>query len=92
MNKAELIEAVAAAAEISKKDATAAVDAVLDSVKSAVAKGDKVSISGFGIFEKSERSARTGRNPQTGAAVQIAATSVPKFRAGAEFKKTVSGK
>ena len=92
MNKAELIEAVAAAAEISKKDATEAVDAVLDSVKSAVAKGDKVSISGFGIFEKSERSARTGRNPQTGAAVQIAATSVPKFRAGAEFKKTVSGK
>jgi DNA-binding protein HU-beta len=92
MNKAELIEAVAAAAEISKKDATAAVDAVLDSVKSAVAKGDKVSISGFGIFEKSERSARTGRNPQTGAAVQIAATSVPKFRAGAEFKKIVSGK
>lgn len=92
MNKAELIDAVAAAAEISKKDATAAVDAVLSTVKTAVAAGDKVSISGFGIFEKSERSARTGRNPQTGAAVQIAATSVPKFRAGAEFKKTVSGK
>ena len=92
MNKAELIDAVAAAADISKKDATAAVDAVLSTVKTAVAAGDKVSISGFGIFEKSERSARTGRNPQTGAAVQIAATSVPKFRAGAEFKKTVSGK
>lgn len=92
MNKAELIDAVAAAAELSKKDATAAVDAVLESVKTAVAAGDKVSISGFGIFEKSERSARTGRNPQTGAAVQIAATSVPKFRAGAEFKKKVSGK
>lgn len=92
MNKAELIDAVAAAADISKKDATAAVDAVLESVKNAVAAGDKVSISGFGIFEKSERSARTGRNPQTGAAVQIAATSVPKFRAGAEFKKKVAGK
>jgi len=92
MNKAELIDAVAAAADISKKDATAAVDAVLSTVKTAVAAGDKVSISGFGIFEKSERSARTGRNPQTGAAVQIAATSVPQFRAGAEFKKTVSGK
>lgn len=92
MNKAELIDAVAAAADLSKKDATAAVEAVLDTVKDAVTQGDKVSISGFGIFEKSERSARTGRNPQTGAVVQIAATSVPKFRAGAEFKKKVAGK
>jgi DNA-binding protein HU-beta len=93
MNKAELIDAVAGSVEgLSKKDATTAVEAVLDTVKKAVAAGDKVSLSGFGIFEKSERSARTGRNPQTGAAVQIAATSVPKFRAGAEFKKIVSGK
>lgn len=92
MNKAELIDAVAEATGLSKKDATAAVDTVLDTVKNAVKKGDKVSLSGFGIFEKSERSARTGRNPQTGATVQIAATSVPKFRAGAEFKKLVSGK
>ena len=92
MNKAELIEAVAAATDLSKKDATAAVEALLDTIKGAVKAGDKVSISGFGIFEKSERSARTGRNPQTGAVVQIAATSVPKFRAGAEFKKIVSGK
>ena len=92
MNKAELIDAVADATGLSKKDATAAVETVLDTVKTAVKKGDKVSLSGFGIFEKSERSARTGRNPQTGATVQIAATSVPKFRAGAEFKKLVSGK
>ncbi len=92
MNKAELIDAVAEATGLSKKDATAAVETVLDTVKTAVKKGDKVSLSGFGIFEKSERSARTGRNPQTGATVQIAATSVPKFRAGAEFKKLVSGK
>ncbi len=92
MNKAELIDLVAERADISKKDATAAVDAVLEGVKSAVAKGDKVSLSGFGIFEKSDRAARTGRNPQTGAPVNIAATSVPKFRAGAEFKKIVSGK
>ena len=92
MNKAELIDMVAEKADISKKDATAAVDAVLDGIKSAVAKGDKVSLSGFGIFEKSDRAARTGRNPQTGAPVNIAATSVPKFRAGAEFKQHVSGK
>lgn len=92
MNKAELIDAVAAAANLSKKDAGAAVDAVIDSIVGAVAKGDKVSVTGFGIFEKSERAARTGRNPQTGDPVQIKATSVPKFRAGAEFKKRVSGK
>ena len=92
MNKAELIDAVADSAGISKYDATAAVDATLDAIKRAVARGDKVSISGFGIFEKSERAARTGRNPQTGMAVLIAATSVPKFRAGAEFKIAVSGK
>jgi DNA-binding protein HU-beta len=92
VNKAELIDAVAAAANLSKKDAGAAVDAVIDSIVGAVAKGDKVSVTGFGIFEKSERSARTGRNPQTGEPVQIKATSVPKFRAGAEFKKRVSGK
>jgi DNA-binding protein HU-beta len=92
VNKAELIDLVAERADISKKDATAAVDAIFDGIKSAVAKGDKVSLSGFGIFEKSDRAARTGRNPQTGAPVTIAATSVPKFRAGAEFKKHVSGK
>ena len=92
VNKAELIDGVAEAAGLSKKDATAGVDAVFDSISRAVAKGDKVSLTGFGIFEKSDRAARTGRNPQTGAPVQIAATSVPKFRAGAEFKKKVSGK
>lgn len=92
MNKAELIDAVAEIAGLSKKDATNAVDGVFDSITKAVSKGDKVSLTGFGIFEKSDRAARTGRNPQTGAPVQIAATSVPKFRAGAEFKKKVSGK
>jgi DNA-binding protein HU-beta len=92
VNKAELIDGVAEAAGLSKKDATAAVDAVFDSISVAVSKGDKVSLTGFGIFEKSDRAARVGRNPQTGAPVQISATSVPKFRAGAEFKKKVSGK
>jgi DNA-binding protein HU-beta len=90
MNKAELIDGVAEGAGLSKKDATAAVDAVFDSIYRAVAKGEKVSLTGFGIFEKSDRPARTGRNPQTGASVQIAATSVPKFRAGAEFKIRVN--
>ena len=92
MNKAELIDLVAERAGLSKKDATSAVESALDGIKNAVAKGDKVSLSGFGIFEKSDRAARTGRNPQTGDPVNIAATSVPKFRAGAEFKKQVSGK
>ena len=64
MNKAELIDLVAERADISKKDATSAVEAALDGIKNAVAKGDKVSLSGFGIFEKSDRAARTGRNPQ----------------------------
>jgi DNA-binding protein HU-beta len=92
VNKAELIDLVAERAGLSKKDATSAVESALDGIKNAVAKGDKVSLSGFGIFEKSDRAARTGRNPQTGDPVNIAATSVPKFRAGAEFKKQVSGK
>mgnify|MGYP003339580883 FL=1 len=92
MNKAELIDLVADKTGLAKKDATNAVDTILDGIKNAVAKGDKVSLSGFGIFEKSDRAARTGRNPQTGDPVNIAATSVPKFRAGAEFKKHVAGK
>ncbi len=92
MNKAELIDQVAEAAGLTKKQAGDAVDAVIGGIKNAVAAGDKVSLTGFGIFEKSERAARTGRNPQTGEPVQIKATSVPKFRAGAEFKKHVSGK
>jgi DNA-binding protein HU-beta len=92
VNKAELIDLVAEKTGLAKKDATNAVDTILDGIKNAVAKGDKVSLSGFGIFEKSDRAARTGRNPQTGDPVNIAATSVPKFRAGAEFKKHVAGK
>ena len=92
MNKAELIEAVAARLDGSKKAASDAVEAFLGAVVGAVAKGDKVSITGFGTFSKADRPARTGRNPQTGAAVKIKATSVPKFKAGADFKAVVSGK
>ena len=92
VNRADLVEKVAATLNVSKKDATAAVDAVFDGIVAAVAKGDKVAISGFGIFKKNARKARTARNPRIGATVKVAATSVPKFTAGAEFKAFVSGK
>ena len=68
-----------------------AVNAVLETIQSAVAAGDKVAITGFGVFERSERPARTARNPATGATVQVPESSVPKFRAGADFKALVNG-
>ena len=71
--------------------ATEAVNAVLDAIQDAVAKGDKVAITGFGVFEKSERPARTARNPATGASIDVPASSVPKFRPGADFKALVNG-
>lgn len=92
MNRADLADKVAAALGSSKKDANAAVDAVFDTIVAAVAKGDKVAISGFGIFKKNARKARTARNPRTGATVKVPATSVPKFSAGADFKAIVAGK
>jgi len=91
MNKGDLKDAVAKAAGLSGADAERALDAVLDTITQAVASGDKVTIPGFGTFEKRDRSARTGRNPQTGAEIQIAATSVPGFKAGAKFKSAVAG-
>lgn len=91
MNKGDLKDAVAQAAGLSGADAERALDAVLDTITKAVASGDKVTIPGFGTFEKRERSARTGRNPQTGEEIQIAATSVPGFKAGAKFKSAVAG-
>ena len=92
MNKAELIEAVAARTGTSKVAAAEAVDAFLDAVIGATAKGDKVAIAGFGNFSKGHRKARTGRNPQTGATVKIKATDYPKFSAAANFKDIVAGK
>ena len=92
MNKAELADAIAADLDTTRKAALEAIDAVLDNIVHAVIKGDKASLVGFGTFEKVKRAARNGRNPQTGAVVKIAATSVPKFKAGAEFKGLVSGK
>jgi len=91
LNKGELKDAVAQAAGLSGADAERAIEAVLDTITKAVASGDKVTIPGFGTFEKRERSARTGRNPQTGAEINIAATSVPGFKAGAKFKSAVAG-
>ena len=91
MNKAELIDAVADRLGHSKRDVTAIVDAFIDDTKRAVAKGEKVAISGFGVFEAQARKARLGRNPRTGETVKIKATKLPKFRPGAEFKAVVSG-
>ena len=92
MNKSELIEATAAEAGITKADAGRALDAVLNTVVKAVAKGDTVTLIGFGTFKSSKRAARTGRNPQTGAELKIAASTVPRFTAGAGFKTAVAGK
>ncbi len=92
MNKGDLIAQVSADADLSKRVATEAVDAVIDAIKRSVAKGEKVSLPGFGTFEKRARAPRTARNPQTGAKIKIPATSVPAFKAGSEFKQAVSGK
>ena len=92
MNKTELIEATAAEADISKAAAGRALDAILATVVKAVAKGDSVTLIGFGAFKSSKRAARTGRNPQTGKELKIAATTVPRFTAGAGFKAAVAGK
>ena len=90
MNKAELIDAVAAEAGLSKADAGRAVDAVVDSVSSALSKGQQVSVVGFGTFSVKHRAARSGRNPRTGETIQIAASNVPGFKAGKALKDAVN--
>ena len=89
MNKTELIAAIADQAEISKKDAEAALNAFTGIVGDALKKGDKIQLVGFGTFEVSERSARTGRNPQTGETIKIKASKSPKFKAGKALKDLV---
>lgn len=89
MNKTELIDQVAERLDLSRKAAAEAVESVVDSITDAVAQGEKVAISGFGIFENVERKAKTGRNPLTGAIIKIKATKVPRFRPGSEFKLSV---
>ena len=91
MNKAELIDAVATRLDMSKRDVTAVVDSFIEEAKKSVVRGEKVAISGFGVFEAQARKARLGRNPRTGETVKIKATKLPKFRPGAEFKAIVSG-
>ncbi|MEO1592164.1 MAG: HU family DNA-binding protein [Cyanobacteria bacterium J06632_22] len=90
MNKSELIDVVADKADVSKRDADAVVNAVIESIMSSVASGEKVTLVGFGSFEPRERQARQGRNPQTGKAIKIPATTVPAFSAGKGFKTRVS--
>ena len=90
MNKTELIAAVAEKAEISKKDAEKAVKAFTDVVSEELVNGGKIQLVGFGTFEVSERSARTGRNPQTGAEMKIAASKAPKFKAGKALKDSIN--
>jgi DNA-binding protein HU-beta len=89
VNKAELIEALAARLG-DKKAANAALDAVLQEIQNAVTKGERVAITGFGVFEKRVRAARTARNPRTGEAVKVKKTSVPAFRPGAGFRELVA--
>ena len=89
MNKTDLVAAVAAKAEISKKDAEAAVSAVFASITDALADGDKVSLVGFGTFEVKERAARTGLNPRTGEKLSIPASKAPAFKAGKALKDAV---
>ena len=91
MNKAELIYAVASFTDMSKAEAGRAVDAVLGSITDSLAAGTKVSIGGFGNFEVRDRSARMGRNPQTGETIHIAATKVPAFKAAKALKMAVKG-
>ena len=89
MNKAELINAVAAATEFSKKDAEAAVTATLEAITSALKDGDKVQLVGFGSFEVKKRAARVGRNPKTNDTIEIPASVVPVFKAGKALKDAV---
>lgn len=90
MNKAELVAAIAEQAEISKKDSEKALKALVDVVTAELVKGEKVQVIGFGTFEVSERPAREGRNPQTGATMTIAASKAPKFKAGKALKDAVN--
>ena len=89
MNKKELIEKAAAASKLTKADTAKALDGILDAIKGAIAKKDRVQLVGFGTFGVKQRKARTGRNPQTGEAIKIAASTVPYFKVGKGLKDTL---
>jgi len=86
MNKAQLVEHLATDLEITKADCERVIDSTLETIRKAVKKGEDVTLVGFGTFTRSKRKARTGRNPQTGESIKIAACTVPKFRPGQAFK------
>jgi DNA-binding protein HU-beta len=90
MNKAELIDAVAGSANLSKADAGRAVDAVVDAIAKSLKKGQQVAVVGFGTFSVKHRAARAGRNPRTGETIKIAASNVPGFKAGKALKDAVN--
>ena len=89
MNKTELVKVVAEQAELTQKDAAKAVDALIETISETLAQGEKIQLIGFGTFEVRERSARKGRNPQTGEEIEIAASKVPAFKPGKELKEAV---
>jgi DNA-binding protein HU-beta len=89
MNKTELVNTVATQAELTKEGAKKAVDALFETISNTLAKEEKIQLLGFGTFEVRDRAARTGRNPQTGEEIQIAASKVPAFKPGKELKEAV---
>ena len=91
MNKTELVEQIAAKAELSRRDAESAVEAALNTIEEQLARGGEITLTGFGKFHVASRSARTGRNPQTGAPIEIKASRVPRFSAGSKLKQVVNG-
>ncbi len=92
MNKSELIDAIASRSDLSKAAAAKALDAAIETIVESVAKGDTVTLVGFGSFKASTRAAREGKNPKTGEKIQIPEMTVPKFAAGATFKTRVAEK
>ncbi len=90
MNKSELIDAIADSAELTKTDASSALDAVIDSITNALKGGDSVTLVGFGTFQVKDRAERQGRNPQTGEAITIKAAKIPSFKAGKALKDAVN--
>lgn len=92
MNKQDLVNVMAEKSGLTKKDSEKAMDALLQAIGEALAKGDKVALVGFGTFEVKDRAARVGRNPQTGEEIRIAATKVPTFKAGKMLKDSIAGR
>ncbi len=90
MNKAELINAIAAHSGLSKKDSEKAVNTMIDAITAALVNGDKVQLVGFGVFDVKERAARTGRNPRTKETIEIPASKIPQFKPGKALKDAVS--